>query len=171
MVSNENMKVLTKQILIVASLHTIIFAICIYAYQKAYLLYDITVRLPFLFLFCLVPIIISFVLLTRHVRLGAVILLGILPAALINNIISRFTGLPALVPQDSALFWRVLYEGTFGLVLVSEVVGTWLTLKLILEIHKIIDSPIRYSGIEAIETKGLRSKSSPKKAVRKKKRH
>jgi hypothetical protein len=171
MVPNEKMKSFIRQILIVISIHTIIFAIFIYAHQKTDLLYDISSQLPYIFLFCLVPIIFGFILLTRYVRQGAIVLLGILPAALVNNIASRFTGLPPFVMQEPALIWKVLYEGAFGLILVSEVVGSWLTFKLLQEIHKKIDLLAENSNNKVIAAKGSKSESYTKRIARKKKRH
>jgi hypothetical protein len=139
MVITENIRSLARQMTIIISAHTALLVICSYAHEKIDLFYAMSAYAPILLLFCLTPLAAVFFLSTQSARQGAVILLGILSAVLIYNINTRFTALPPMNQQEPALIWKILYEGSFGLVLVLEVIGFWLTFKLLREIHKQIN--------------------------------
>jgi hypothetical protein len=112
-----------------------------YAHEKIDLIYSLTPHIVLLLFFCLSPLVVVFFLSTQSARQGAVVLLGILPAVLIYNIVIRFTALPPITQQEPSLIWKILYEGSFGLVLVLEVIAFWLTFKLLREIHTQINIP------------------------------
>jgi hypothetical protein len=98
--------------------------------------YLLTGNIPILLIFCFVPLAAVLFLSTQSARQGAVVLLGILPAELICNIVIRFTVSAPFSVQKSAIIWKIIYEGSFGIVLVLEVIAIWLTFKLLREIHK-----------------------------------
>jgi hypothetical protein len=170
MVMTEKIRSLTKQIMVVISAHTILFMVFSYAHEKIDLLYEIKVYMPILAIFCLLPLILVFILSTKYARQGAILLLGILPAAIIYNIVNRFTALPFYTNLEPALIWKILYEGAFGLVLVLEVIGCWLTLRSLQEIHKQIDLPIESAYERKSKTKELKRQVSSRNKIRKKKR-
>ena len=140
MVLTESIRSLAKQATFVISAHTALLVINSYAHEKIDLIYSLTPYMPLLLFLCMAPLVVVFFLSTQSARLGAVVLLGILPAVLIYNIITRFTALPSITQQAPLLIWRILYEGSFGFVLVLEVIAFWLTFKVLREIHKQIDS-------------------------------
>ncbi len=145
MVLTENIRVLAKRTMFVISAHTVLLVVCCYIHEKIDLFYAITAFTPLLLLLCLIPLVAAFFLSTKSARQAAIVLLGVLPAELIYNIITRFTALPPITGYKPAFIWKILYEGSYGLVLVLEVIGSWLTLKLLQEIHKQINSPTKSS--------------------------
>jgi len=136
MVQTENTQLLAKQATYLISAHTAIFVLYNYAHGKIDLLYALTEYTPILLIFCLAPLAAVLFLFTQSARQGAVVLLGTLPAELIYNIYTRFTASTSYSIQEPALIWKILYEGSFGIVLVLEVIAFWLTFKLLQEIHK-----------------------------------
>ena len=131
----EPIRSLAKQILYLISAHTVFLYFYGYAHERIDMYYQLSLFTPQLLLFCLAPLLAAFLLSTQSARQGAVLLLGILPAELIYHIVARFTGMPPLARQDPALIWKILYEASFGLVLALEVIGFWMALKVIKEIH------------------------------------
>ena len=141
MIITDNIRSQAIQVKSIIVFYTILLVINTFAHEKIDVLYSM---IPYIWLFifiCLAPIIVAFFLLTQFARHASVALLGILSAILIYNIITRFSASPILFSQNSSFFWKVIYEGSFGLMLVSEVIAIWLTFKLLREIHKQIDSP------------------------------
>jgi FtsH-binding integral membrane protein len=141
MVLTESIRSLAKQATFVISAHTALLVINSYAHEKIDLIYSLTPYMPLLLFLCLAPLVVVFFLSTQSARPGAVVLLGILPAILIYNIVARFTALPPITRQEPSLIWKILYEGSFGLVLVLEVIAFWLAFKLLREIHTQINVP------------------------------
>jgi hypothetical protein len=141
MVITDDIRLQATQVKSIIVFYTILLLINTFAHENIDMLYSM---IPYIWLFifiCLAPIIVAFLLSTQFARHASVVLLGILSAILIYNIITRFSALPVLFSQNSSFFWKVIYEGSFGLMLVSEVIAIWLTFKLLREIHKQIDSP------------------------------
>jgi len=141
MVLTESIRSLAKQATFVISAHTALLIVNNYAHEKIDLIYSLTPHMPLLLFLCLAPLVVVFFLPTQSARQGAVVLLGILPAVLIYNIVTRFTALPPITQHEPLLIWKILYEGSFGLVLVLEVIAFWLTFKLLQEIHTQINIP------------------------------
>ena len=140
MVLTENIRAMAKQATIVISVHTAVFILYSYAHDKIDMLYSTTTTIPTLLILCLSPILAVLYLSTPSARLGTIALLGILPAELVYNIVSRFTGVVPLTIVEPKLIWKILYEFSFGLLLFIEVIGIWLTLKILREIHKEMNS-------------------------------
>ena len=141
MVLTESIRSLAKQATLVMSAHTALMIINSYAHEKIDLIYSLTPHMPLLLFLCLAPLVVVFFLSTQSARQGAVVLLGILPAVLIYNIVTRFTALPPITQQKPSLVWKILYEGSFGIVLVLEIIAFWLTFKLLQEVHMQINKP------------------------------
>jgi hypothetical protein len=141
MVLTESIRSLAKQATFIISAHTALLVINSYAHEKIDLIYSLTPYMPILLFLCLAPLVVVFFLSTQSARLGAVVLLGILPAVLIYNIVTRFMALSPITQQEPSLIWKILYEGSFGLVLVLEVIAFWLTFKLLREIQTQIKRP------------------------------
>ena len=136
MVQTEKTRLLAKQALYVVSAHTAIYILYNYAHGKIDLFYALRENTPILLTFCFIPFAAVLFLSTQSARQGAVVLLGILPAELIYNIYTRFTAHAPLNIQPPSLIWKILYEGSFGIILVLEVITFWLTFKMLLIIHK-----------------------------------
>jgi putative copper export protein len=96
--------------------------------------------MPILFLFSIGPLVAVFFLTKQSARQWAIILIGILIAGLFYNIYSRFTALSPLALHKPEMIWEIIYEASFGAMLVLEVIGFWLTMKVLQEIHKQINS-------------------------------
>jgi hypothetical protein len=141
MVLTESIRSLAKQAMFVITAHTAMMVINSYAHEKIDLIYSMTPYMPLLLILCLAPLVVVFFLSTQSARQGAVALLGILPAVLIYNIVSRFTASPPVAQHEPSLIWKILYEGSFGFVLVLEVIAFWLTFKLLREIHTQLNKP------------------------------
>jgi hypothetical protein len=136
MIQTEKIRLLAKQTIYLVSAHTAIYILYNYAHGKIDMFYLLMQYMPILFAFCVIPLAAVLFLSTQSARQGAVVLLGILPAELIYNIVTRFTASAPLSIWQPALIWKILYEGSFGIVLVLEVIAFWLTFKLLREIHK-----------------------------------
>jgi hypothetical protein len=136
MIQTERIRLLAKQATYLVSVHTAIYILYNYAHGKIDMLYLLGEYMPILLIFCFTPLAAVLFLSTRSARQGAIVLLGILPAELIYNIITRFTASALSGVQEPALIWKILFEGSFGIVLVLEVIVFWLTFKLLREIHK-----------------------------------
>jgi hypothetical protein len=142
MVLTESIRSLAKQAAYVISAHTALLMINIYAHEKIDFLFSLTPYTPLYLFLCFAPLVVAFLLSTRFARLGADVLVGILVGLLIYNIVTRFTALPLPILQEPPLIWKIIYEGSFGLILVSEVIALWLTIKLLRDILKQKNSPI-----------------------------
>ena len=141
MVLTESMRSRAKQAAFVISAHTALLVINSYAHEKIDLIYSMTPYMPLLLFLCLAPLVVVFFLSTKFARIGAVALLGILPAVLVYNIVTRFTAIPPIIQLEPSIFWKILYEGSFGLVLVLETIAFWISFKLLREIHAQINFP------------------------------
>jgi hypothetical protein len=136
MVITDSIRLRAKQTTVIVSIHTALLVICSFAHEKIDFFYSMTSYAPILLLFGLAPLAAVFFLSTQSARQSAVILLGILLAVLFYNITSRFTAPPPTTPQQPAFIWRILYEGSFGLELLSEAIAFWFTFTLLREIHE-----------------------------------
>jgi hypothetical protein len=141
MVQTEKTRLLAKQSLYLISAHTAIYVLYHYTHGKIDVLYTLTQYTPIVLIFCFAPFAAVLFLSTQSARQGAVVLLGVLPAELIYNIYTRFTALPEYSIEQPSLLWKVLYEGSFGITLVLEVIAFWVTFKLLREIHKQLSEP------------------------------
>ena len=142
MVQTEKTRLLAKQTTYLISAHTAIFVLYYYAHGKIDLLFALTDYTPILLIFCLVPLVAVLFFSTQSVRQWAIVLLGVLPAELICNIYLRFTTSASYNVLAPALIWKILYEGSFGIVLVLEVIAFYLTFKMLQEIHKQLNSSL-----------------------------
>jgi hypothetical protein len=145
MVLTESIRSLAKQAMFVILAHTALLLINSYAHGKIDLIYSMTPYMSLFLFFCLAPLVVVFFLQTQYARQGAIVLLGILLAELIYNIFTRITALPPLSHQEPSLIWQILFEGSFGLVLILEVISFWLTIKLLQEIHRQTGTPTENS--------------------------
>jgi hypothetical protein len=140
MLINDKISVALKQTIYLVAAHTVIFAVYCYAHGEVDLLYAKSSFLPILLFFGLGPLAAVFFLQGPSARQWAIILIAILMAELCYNIYSRFTALSLLSYHQPELIWKIIYEASFGLVLVLEAVGLWLTIKVLKEIHTQIAS-------------------------------
>ena len=136
MMLTEEIQSLTRKTMSVVSLHGIMLIVFSIAHEEIDLMYQVSAYLFLLILLVTLPIVIVFLLSTRYARQGAIVLLGILMAELASNIFTRFSVLPMVVMEKPKLIWRIIYEGSFGLVLILEVIGCWLAIKVLQEVHK-----------------------------------
>jgi len=141
MIQTEKTRMLAQQTLYLISAHTALFVLYYYAHGKLDMLFDLTTQTPILLIFCFAPLAAVLFLSTSSARQGAVVLLGVLPAELIYNIVTRFTASTSFSALVPSAFWNIMYEGSFGLVLVIEVVASWMTFKVLQEIHKQLNTP------------------------------
>lgn len=140
MIQTEKTRSFAKQITYLISVHTAIYILYDFAHGKIDMLYALTEYTPILLIFCLVPLVAALFLFTQSARQGAVVLLGTLPAELICNIFTRFSTSAQFSIQKTVLIWKILYEGSLGIVLILEMITIWLTFKLLREIHKQLNS-------------------------------
>jgi hypothetical protein len=141
MVQTESIRSMARQATLIVTAHTVLLILYSYSHEKIDLLYPMSIFMPLLLILCLGPLLAALFLSTSSARQGAVALLGVLPAELIYNIVTRFTGLSPITREETKLIWKILYEGSFGLILILEVIGFWLTFKILREIHKQINLP------------------------------
>jgi hypothetical protein len=140
MAQTEKTTLLAKQALTLISAHSVLYLLYHYAHGKVDMLYALTESMPLLLILCCAPLAAVALLSTRMARQGAVMLLGILPAELLYNLYTRFTPLELTNLQKPALIWKILFEGSFGTVLVLEVVAFWITVNVWREVQKHMSS-------------------------------
>jgi hypothetical protein len=140
MIITDKISALAKQTMYVIIAHTVVFAVYCYAHGEIDLLYTTSSFLPILLFFGLGPLVAVFFLPKQSARQWAIILIGILMAELCYNIYSRFTALSPLAYHKPELIWEIIYETSFGIMLVLEATGFWLTMKVLQEIHKQFNS-------------------------------
>jgi uncharacterized membrane protein len=140
MIQTKKTRLLAKQATYLITAHTAIYVLYNYAHGMIDELYHLTDYMPIFLIFCIAPLAAVLFLSTPSARQGAVVLLGVLPAELIFNIYTRFMGLAPFTIQEPSLIWKILYEGSFGIMLVLEVIVFWLTFKFLREIHKQLSS-------------------------------
>jgi hypothetical protein len=145
MTSTEKNRLLIKQIIFIVSAHTVAVIVFSHAHQKIDLIYSLSDYMPMLLIQCFVPLAAALFLTTQAVRQGAVTLLGALSAELIYNIYTRFTAKPPLSREEINLFWKIVYESSFGVVLILEVLAYWLTMKVLIGIHNQSDQQAKNS--------------------------
>ena len=136
MVQTEKTQLLAKQALYVISAHTAIYVLYSFAHGKIDLFYALGEYTPILLIFYFTPLAAVLFFSKQSARLGTIVLLGMLPAELIYNIYIRFIAKAPMSVQTPSLIWKILYEGSFGIILVLEVIVFWLTFKLLQLIHK-----------------------------------
>ena len=140
MVITDKINTLAKQTMYVIIMHTIIYTVYCYAHGQIDPIYTTSSFLPILMFFCLGPLVAVFFLSKQTARQWAIILISLLTAELVFNIYSRFAALSPLAFQKPDMILEIIYEASFGLMLILEVIGFWLTFKILQEIHKQIDS-------------------------------
>jgi len=136
MVHTEKTRFLAKLIIYLISAHTAIYVLNNYAHGKIDMFYVWAEYTPIILIFCLVPLAAILFLSTHLARQASVVLLGILAAELIYNIYTRFAASTSFSVREPALLWKIFYEGSFGMMLVLEVIASWLAFNLLREIHK-----------------------------------
>jgi hypothetical protein len=136
MVLTEKNRLRANQLIYLVSAHTGAYVLYHFSYGKLDIAYSMVEYTPILYILCFAPLAAVLFLSTPSARQGAVVLLGILPAELIYNIYTRITALEPLSIQKPAFIWKILYEGSFGSMLVLEVIAFWLTFLLLREIHR-----------------------------------
>ncbi len=136
MTLTDSIRSISKQVIFIMTAHAIVYTLHFYARQKIDFMFIIDAYLPLLLILCLVPLLSSLFLLTQASRQSSIILLGSLPAELIYNIYTRFIASPYISNLPANYSWKIIYEVTYGCILVMEIVGFWLTLKIIKEFHK-----------------------------------
>jgi hypothetical protein len=132
----EPNKSLVKQMVYIISVHTVLLVVYNYTHERIDMYFSFQTYYLILLLLCAVPVITVLMLSTRVARQGAIMLLGILPAEMIYIVYSRFSALPPLARQEPSLVWKILYEGSFGSILLLEAIAFWLSLRLLQEMHK-----------------------------------
>ena len=143
MIQTDKTRRLAKQAISVVTAHTALYVLFTYTHGKIDELFLMTDYMPVFLILCFAPMAAVIFLSTESARQGAVILLGILPAELMYNIYTRFTASTPFNIQEPAPIWKILYEGSFGGILVLEVVAFWLTLKALQEVHKQLHPAIK----------------------------
>jgi hypothetical protein len=136
MQQTEQFRSHAKQVLMLISMHTVVYVLYHYVHGKIDILYSLTEYTPIILILCFAPLAAVVFLSTPSARQGAVVLLGVLPVNLFYTLYERFTSLPPTSIEEPPVIWKILYEGSFGVMLVLEVIAFWITLKLLREIHE-----------------------------------
>jgi len=148
MVITDKIRSLARQTLYVVAVHTILYAIFFYAHGQVDIRYSIDSFRAIMILFLFGPLIMVFFLTKESARQWAIVLIGLLMAELVYNIYTKFSSSSPLTIMEPDLIWQVLYEASFGIVLVLEVIGVYLTIKILKEIHGQITSLSGKSGLD-----------------------
>jgi hypothetical protein len=102
-------------------LHAIFIYLNGYAHAKSDYYYSLSAHIPLLLIFGLLPIFMAVLLQTQKAKQGILLGTGILPATVIYNIISRFSSHTISFFGYAEWYWKVFYEGTYGLMIIFEV--------------------------------------------------
>jgi len=136
MIQTEKSRLQAKQVIYLIAVHTGIYTLYNYAHGMINLLYVLSEYIPILLIFCLAPLVAALLLFTQSARQGAILVLGIMLAELIYTIYTRFGVAGPFTIQEPALFWKIVYEGSFGMTLALEVIISWMTFRFLQELHK-----------------------------------
>jgi hypothetical protein len=117
--------------------HMVLVAGNAFAHEKMGTLYFVVDHLPIIVLFTIVPVIAAFLIEKEKARQGNMVLQGTIGAAWCYNIYDRFLSMPAPVLRPVPLFWTIVYEGSFGVLLIVEVLLMWYGIKLFRELHTV----------------------------------
>lgn len=101
-----------------------------YTHEKLGTFYFVADHLPIIFIFTIIPIIAAFMIEKEKARQGNIVLQGTIGAALCYNIYDHFFSISIPVFQSIPLLWKILYEGSFGALLVIEAVVLWYGTKI-----------------------------------------
>ena len=136
----ETIRSLAKQLVYLIVIHAFSLYFCSYAREGFDLIYSVSLYFPILATLIAVPIIAGYFLSTRYGRPASIVLIGIFPAVAIYLIFDRFKSTAPIIRIGSSAFWKIFYEGSFGLTIMLDAIGFWLSLKLLFEIHRGIDA-------------------------------
>ncbi len=136
----ETTRSLAKQLVYLIIIHAFSLYFYSYAREEVDLIYSVSLYFPILATLVAVPIAAGFFLSTKYGRPASIVLIGIFPAEAIYLILDRFKSPAPIIRIGSSAFWKVVYEGSFGLTIMLDAIGFWLSLKLLLEIHRGIDT-------------------------------
>jgi hypothetical protein len=141
MVFTKRMKSNAKWAMAIITTHTVFFLVSSLAHEKIDIFYSIKIYMPMIILFCLAPLALVFTLMTKYSRQSSIVLLGLLPSSMIYTIFFRFTSISFIMRLEPLIGWRIVYEVSFGIILLTEAIGFWLIFRLLQDIHRQIDKP------------------------------
>ena len=132
----ETIRSLAKQLVYLIVIHAFSLYFCSYAREEIDLLYSVSLYFPILATLIAVPIAAGFFLATKYGRPASIVLIGVFSAEAIYLIFDRFKSSTPIVRIGSPAFWKIFYEGSFGLTIMLDAIGFWLAIKMLLEVHK-----------------------------------
>jgi hypothetical protein len=135
MVNTEPLARISKIVSRLVIAHMVLFAGNAFAHEKLGTFYFVADHLPIVFIFTIVPVVAAFMVEKDKARQGAIVLQGAILAAIFYNIYDHFfiPSIPAFRPIP--LIWNILYEGSFGALLIIEVFVMWHGIKLYRRMH------------------------------------
>ena len=132
----DRMRLLSKRTIGLVVAHTVVYALYCYIQGRVNILFRMEVYVPIIVFFTLAPLLLVFFLTTETGRLWTIALFGILLSSLIYNIYLKFIpySLEPMITPD--VIWEIVYEVLFGVVLILEAIGLYLTVGVLQEIHR-----------------------------------
>ena len=136
------MEILKQRIAVILVTQTLLAILNHFAHQHIDRLWQWTDNTVIIILFIALPLLGGWLLWTRLARIGGIIVLGTLPASFLFNIEVRY-----FLPQYVALvlpisqLWNIVYNVTYVLLLVVQIIGTWFALKVVRMIHASLSEP------------------------------
>lgn len=112
------------------------------AHQRVDLTFALMQNVVLLSVLTASPLIAAALLWTQFKRAGAILFLSTMAVAFAFNLYHRYlVAHPSVHAQDFAQYWESIFHMTSGLILVTEVLGCWVGVKLVQAIESPIDSP------------------------------
>ena len=106
-----------------------------FAHEKLGTFYFVVDHLPILFIFTFIPVIAAFMIEKEKTRQGNMILQGAMGAALFYNFYDHFFTMPIPVIHPVPLLWNILCEGSFGALLIVEILIMCYGMKIFRDVH------------------------------------
>lgn len=112
------------------------------AHQRVDVSFALMQNVVFLSFLTASPLVAASLLWTRFRRAGAILFLSTMGVAFAFNVYHRYLMThPSIHAPDFAVYWESIFYVTSGLILVTEVLGCWVGVKLVQAVEKPSDSP------------------------------
>ena len=130
------MKKLQDYVGAIVLVHVLLMGFDHLAHQRVDLTFALIQNVVLLSVLTASPLVGAALLWTRHKRAGAILFLSTMAVAFAFNVYHRYlVAHPSLHAQDFAWYWETIFNITSALILVTEVSGCWIGVKLVQRIE------------------------------------
>jgi len=125
-----NQKTIIRAAELCAVLNAALMIANAFARQRVMLLYDLETHLIQICFFAIIPMIGAFLVHSSAIRTGIIMTLGSYPSTLVFILYDRFFPSLPVMTYTPALLWSILYEITFGLLVLTDIAAIGIGVQL-----------------------------------------